>query len=353
MKSALIRLRGSLTVPSSPLLVKVAARLRRLGLPQGGSVVAVSGGPDSVALLRALLHLRQPTSSPLFIAHLNHGLRGADSDADETSVRELHARLAASHQGLHFRSERIDVAAEARAAGANLEATARRLRYDWLAGVAREHGASVVATGHTGDDQAETVLHRLLRGAGLQGLRGIAPRRPLGPGVELVRPLLDVTRAEVIAFLESESQPWRQDTSNRDPRHTRNRIRHELLPHLAEHYNPGVRKVLARLAEQAEEAFREDQARTAALLAEAEKPRAGAVLVFDLARLAAEPRQRVRPLFRFVWQREGWPLAGMGFDHWRRLEGLVFDGGAAVDLPGGLRARRREHVVQLGPREPG
>jgi len=135
--------------------------VRRFGAA-GPGVVAVSGGADSVALVRAL-HAASP--GPLTVAHFHHGLRGADADADAAFVRDL-----AAHLGLAFRLGGADVAA----AGGNLEATARRLRYAWLGEVAAEVGAAWVATGHTADDQAETVLHRLVRGTGLQGLRGIA-----------------------------------------------------------------------------------------------------------------------------------------------------------------------------------
>src|SRR5262249_49805917 len=159
----------------------------------------ISGGPDSMALLHALLALRQGTDL-LILAHLNHQLRGAESDADERFVQECCANLTArGTQGLELRCARLDVAARVRREGGNLESGRRRLRYAWLADLAREASVSLVATGHTADDQAETVLHRLLRGTGLKGLRGIAPRRPLAPGIELVRPLLDVRRCEVLA----------------------------------------------------------------------------------------------------------------------------------------------------------
>src|SRR5262249_36961547 len=141
--------------------------------------------------------------------------------------------------------------------------------------------------------------------------------------VEVVRPLLDVTRAEVLAFLEAQGQPARQDRSNDDIRFTRNRIRHELLPHLAEHYNPAVREVLARLARQAEEAHEELEGLASALLAEAERPRAGSLLVFERERLVSSSRFRVRLLFRRVWEREGWHLGEMSFEHWQRLEAVV------------------------------
>jgi tRNA(Ile)-lysidine synthase len=319
------------------LVEKVRRRLDRAGLGAAG-VVAVSGGADSVALWRALT---ESGAGPLVVAHLNHGLRGQESDADEAFVRGL---------GAEVRAARLDVAAAARAEGGNLEAVARRLRYDWLAGVARETGSAWVATGHTADDQAETVLHRMLRGTGLRGLRGIAPRRPLPGGVELIRPLLDVTRAEVLAYLAVMGQPFREDRTNADPSFTRNRIRHELLPLLAGRYNTGVVGVLGRLAEQADEVFADEERRARELLAAAELPRAGHLVVLDRVRLTAAPRHLVREAFRVLWEREGWPVAGMGFEHWERLADLAAAGAGAVDLPDGVRARCRDRVVQVGRR---
>jgi tRNA(Ile)-lysidine synthase len=321
---------------------KVGRFFRDLDTPADGLVVAVSGGPDSVALARALA--TAGIVNALILAHLNHCLRGADSDADESFVRELSISLAT-----RFRCERLDVAAQARAEGGNLESVARRLRYRWLAEVARQEGASFVATGHTADDQAETVLHRLLRGTGLQGLRGLASRRTLAPGVEVLRPLLAVTRAEVLAYLAAAGQPFRQDRSNLDPHYTRNRIRHELLPQLAREYNPAIASVLCRLAESAGAVFAGQEGRTAGLLAEAERPRAGSLVVLERQRLAAAPRHLVREVFRLVWAREGWPQGAMDFAAWDRLAGLIFDEAAATDLPGGVRARRRGRVVQVGP----
>jgi tRNA(Ile)-lysidine synthase len=334
-----------------PLVAAVRRCLDRFGLPTA-AVVAVSGGPDSVALLRALVTLRgdRPVG-PLVIAHLNHQLRGPESDADETFVRDLHARLVAGGApGLELRCQRADVRAKAERQGANLESAARAVRYEFFRQVAAGAGLTWVSTGHTADDQAETVLHRLLRGAGLNGLRGIPVRRPLGfpGGPEVVRPLLAVPRAEVLAYLEQEGQPFCQDRSNLDLDYTRNRIRHELLPHLAERYNPAIVAVLGRLAAQAEEVYRQEEEATQALLTSAERPRAGALLIFDRGCLATAPRHRVREAFRLAWERERWPLGGMGFEDWDRLAGLVWGEGSAVDLPGGVRGRARAKVVQLG-----
>src|SRR5262249_49811343 len=160
--------------------------LARLPGPPG-LVAAVSGGADSVALARALLEARPGPAFPVVLAHLNHQLRGPDSDADECFVAGL------GLPGVEVVVGRLEVARLAAQRGENLEAVARQERYRWLAGVARERGLRWVATGHTASDQAETVLHRLLRGSGLQGLRGIAARRDLGEGVEVLRPLLGVT----------------------------------------------------------------------------------------------------------------------------------------------------------------
>jgi len=321
-----------------PLLREMRRFLGRLN-SQSGVVVAVSGGPDSVALLRALLELKPGL---LTVAHLNHQLRGDESDADEAFVRGL----AAAHN-LPFRMERIDVRAEA--ADANLEAAARKTRYDWLARIACQVGAGHVATGHTADDQAETVLHRLLRGTGLRGLRGIAARRPLTDGIELVRPLLTVPRRDVIAYLEAIGQPFRTDRSNEDETLTRNHIRRVLLPLLAERYNPAIARALSQLAVQAEEVFLESEQLTQQLLKETELPRAGAILVLDRVKLAAAPRHRVRDVLRDLWMREVWPLGDMTFAHWERMADVVFGEIAAVDLPSGIRFRARERVVQLGP----
>ncbi len=335
--------------PSATLLDGLSRFLQTAGPVGGGMVVAVSGGPDSVALLRGLLAMPALAGQRLVLAHLNHLLRGRDSDTDEAFVRGLYETLRSQgHDHLTLHTARSEVAAQARAERGNLESVARRVRYAWLAEVARREGVAWVATGHTADDQAETVLHRLLRGTGPKGLRGIAARRALAPGVELVRPLLRVSRAEVLAYLASLGQTFREDASNEDRRFTRNRIRHELLPYLAAHYNPAIVAVLCRLAEGAGALYQRYEAEAAALLAAAEKPRAGAVVVLSRGCLAGAPRHLVREVFRLIWAREGWPQGRMGFAAWDRLADVSSGTVRAVDLPGGVRARCRERVVLVG-----
>lgn len=213
-------------------------------------LVAVSGGADSVALLRVLLELRAELGMVLAVAHLNHGLRGEDADADEHFVVDL-----AEHHGLDAFVERCRVAEHAASERISPESAGRELRYEWLTKVAIEHRFDVVATAHTLDDQAETVLMKFLRGAGSRGLAGIYPQMVRGETVandrqiRFVRPLLNTTRAEVESYLASIDQPWREDESNLDQRFRRNRVRHELLPLLEREYNPNIRQGLSETAE--------------------------------------------------------------------------------------------------------
>jgi tRNA(Ile)-lysidine synthase len=208
-------------------------------LPGGGSFgVAVSGGADSVCLLLALHELAAERRWRLEVLHLNHCLRGAEADGDEEFVRELSERL-----GLELHVERVDV----RALGGNLEETAREARRSFFLRKMAERGFERVATGHTRDDQAETVLFRILRGTGLDGLAGIRPRTAEG----FVRPLLRVGREEVRDWLRARGEAWREDSSNADISLARNRLRQVDLPRLAAEWNPRLSEALARLAEQA------------------------------------------------------------------------------------------------------
>jgi len=329
-----------------PFVRQVARRLHRLDIGPGPLVVAVSGGPDSVALLRALVTVRGVDE--LVIAHVNHQLRGAESDADEEFVRHLHRQLE-TESGARpiLRCCRVDTAAAARADRANLEAAARRIRYDWLAQVAAETGARWVATGHTADDQAETVLHRLVRGTGLKGLRGIAARRHLTEGVEVIRPLLGVRRSAVLAYLADLGQSYRSDSSNRDRRFTRNRIRLDLLPLLAEEFNPRIVEVLGRIAQLTHVAFQREEREAQDLLAKAERPRAGPIFVLDRSLLADAPPALVRAVFRLVWEREGWPTGRLDFDAWDRLARLVRGEIGGADLQGGIHVHVVERVVRI------
>jgi tRNA(Ile)-lysidine synthase len=267
-------------------------RKHRLIHPGERLGVAVSGGADSVALLRALAGLAPSLGVVPFVLHLNHNLRGADSEADERFVRELASQLA-----LDCSVESEDVAALASRLHLSLEAAGRRARYAFFQRAGALHRLDSVATAHTRDDQAETVLLRLLRGTGTSGLSGIhrafdlsslalkhpphpaPPHPPLecpalecptlerpalerlatqpSPPIRIIRPLLSTTRQQVETFLHSLGQPFQQDASNLSPLFLRNRVRAELLPALEREYNPRLRQALCETAEvaAAENAF--------------------------------------------------------------------------------------------------
>ncbi|MCC7362740.1 MAG: tRNA lysidine(34) synthetase TilS [Dehalococcoidia bacterium] len=213
-------------------------------------MVAVSGGPDSVACLLILNELRARFGYDIIVAHFDHQLR-PDSVADLQWVSDLASRLE-----LPFLSGEGDVAGVARQQKASLEDTARKMRYQFLGFVAAEKRVDCIATGHTADDQAETVLMRVLRGSGVRGIRGMLPSAPV-PGAtaqRLVRPLLPLTREETRAICAGAGIEPLQDASNDDVTLARNRVRHELLPHL-EDVNPSVRGSLIGLAESARQVF--------------------------------------------------------------------------------------------------
>ena len=205
--------------------------------------VGVSGGADSMALLLLLLELREELGTVVSVAHLNHKLRGAASDADEKFV----AKMAAKH-GVAFHSESVNVAAKARREKANLEDAARRARYDFFAKLIADGKVERVAVAHTADDQAETVLAHILRGTGLAGLGGIHPQTEF-----VVRPLLNFRRAELRKYLRAKKQKWHEDATNQDTARTRARIRKKLLPLLEREFQAGVVEHIVSLAEFARE----------------------------------------------------------------------------------------------------
>ena len=301
-------------------------------------VVAVSGGADSLCLLHVLHTLAPVLGCRLYVAHLDHALR-ATSEADAAFVAARAAEL-----GLPHTVERRDVGALARARRVSLETAARLARYDFLHAVAAATGAAGIATGHTRDDQAETLLLHLARGSGLGGLAGMLPRRD-----GIIRPLLEVSHAQTVAYCAALGLAPREDESNLSPAHRRNRIRHEILPRL-EAIQPAASANIARAARllAADRALIERRARPA--LAHAVTRRAGSKVTLSATRLM-EQEPELRPhMLRLLLADLLGHAAGFGERDYARILEAIASGepSASLALPKGLVLERRGDNVTIG-----
>lgn len=306
-------------------------------------LVAVSGGADSVALLRLMADRADPTTrKKLVVVHFNHRLRGAASDEDAAFVEALAAKLELATCVEAASSGWVQEAA----GGQGLEANARGMRYAFFERVAREVEARYLVTAHHRDDQIETVLHRILRGTGIAGLGGIQTAREWLPGVGLVRPLLSFSRYEIVQYLQSIDQPWREDTSNATDAFTRNRIRNQLLPHLRDAYGDHVDDALFRLGRQANDCQEVIDLQVQELLDTAVKTSTfgRSVVVRKLEKVHP---YLVRELFVRIWTDQNWPRQEMTQLHWERLSNLAkSDDLTATDtMPGNIRVFRDEDVL--------
>jgi tRNA(Ile)-lysidine synthase len=322
---------------STSLQRRALETIRRHGLARPGDrvLVALSGGADSVALLLLLRELEQQGALTVAgAAHLNHRLRGVAADDDEAFCAALAAELR-----VPFRAERRDIAALARAQKRSIEDAARSARYAFLEAAAAALGADLVAVAHTRDDQAETFLLRLLRGAGTRGLAAIHPRAG-----RVIRPLLDVARADLRDYLAASRQSFREDASNADVTIPRNRVRHELLPYLESQFSPAITDVLSReatLARQDEEFLRAEAIKLADRIVLTD-----VAVRIDAAGLASAPRALSSRVAQAAVQR----FAGsksIAFDHVERLLALA-DGpgdGRAISLPGQAAVRTGREIV--------
>jgi len=319
--------------------------------------VGLSGGADSVALLRVLAAHREELGLVLHAAHLHHGLRGEEADTDLTFARELAFSL-----GLPFHENRVDVTAEARAnpttgkVAESIEEAARRVRYGWFRQLMAEGIVDAVATAHTLDDQSETVLAKFLRGAWTEGLSGIHPVLQFAEG-RIIRPLLATTRADIEGYLKAIDQIWREDSSNRHLTFTRNRIRHELLP-LLEGWNPRLRDHLAQMAALArdeESWWHSELARLAPQILMPGRPVRGGgraagdappMLSIDVTRLAALPLALQRRLIRHAAGQLG-AAPDFAATETLRTMALASRAGQKLELAHGLRAERTHRELRL------
>jgi tRNA(Ile)-lysidine synthase len=299
------------------------------------AIVGVSGGCDSVALLRGLIALGWHR---LTVAHLDHTLRGRASQGDAKFVQRMAAKL-----GLRYVGGRAEVRDYAAERGLSIEHAARELRHVFFAGVARRERCRTVFLAHHADDQVETCLFNFLRGSGAAGLAGMRPEsiQKLGAiELRLIRPMLGIRRREIEAFLRGREIPWREDASNRSPEHTRNRLRERVLPVLAQEFGPSFPGAILRAAEIL--AAEDDWMR-----AEAERVPLGPEI--SVRELGTQPLALRRRVVR-RWL-ESCGIAEAGFVEVERVLSLLdaTGGPAKVNLPGDRHARRRQGKIFLDP----
>jgi tRNA(Ile)-lysidine synthase len=322
--------------------------------------IAVSGGADSVALLRLLLELRKELGIVLSAVHFNHKLRGKASDRDETFVSKL-----AEHHGLPFHVARENIAAKAKQERANVEDAARRARYGYFDRLVLDGRLDRVAVAHTANDQAETVLSHILRGTGIAGVGGIHPE--VGA---VFRPLLRLRRGELRVYLRSLGQTWREDATNRDVKRTRARIRHKLIPFLEKEFQPTTVEHLCQLADLAREddAWLESSAELRVFLGAREEKGGWRISTGELlaprvnkpvgssadslwSRNATEAmsKRMIRLLVKKVKPRSG-QLSAMHVEAVLRIARLQ-DSGTCLQLPGGVEVRREHDSLVFRPLE--
>jgi tRNA(Ile)-lysidine synthase len=341
--------------PFHPFVTKLASSWPAESWQTIPIIVAVSGGPDSVALLRALVELKEQsdkTSKPpgevrehpfIIVGHFNHCLRPEQADADQAFVESL-----CEHLGIPCETGHADVRQLAEQQGDGIESAARKIRYDFLLSLAEKHGARYVLTGHTADDQAETILHRIVRGTGLRGLAGMPRARSLSPAVSLLRPMLTIERSTVHAYLDQIEQPFCTDASNSDPAFTRNRIRKKLLPLIQKEFNPQAAAALLRLGQLAGDVQRLVDQIAERQLAECVTRSSPETICLDGSRLDGLDDSLIRELLIQIWRDRDWPLQAMGHREWESLaEMSQCDTDATTTLPGGILAKKQDGQLSL------
>jgi tRNA(Ile)-lysidine synthase len=310
-------------------------------LEPGDSVLAaVSGGPDSMALILALIFLKDQYDLNIGIAHLNHMLRGEDALKDEHFVTDF-----AKKSGLLFFCERQDVRAYAERRRLSVEEAGRQVRYEFFSRLSDHHGYKKIATGHNKNDNAELVLMNLLRGTGPKGLSGIPPVRD---GI-YIRPLIRATKQEILDFLKAEQQPFRMDASNADTTYVRNAVRHRLIPVLESDYNPEIIDALDRLSRvlRQEEDYleTETQRHYASCLIEAGE----SGILFSKKKLAGLHPAMVNRVIRKGIGMMKKDLRRISLGHMSDILDFCFHrtSGSSLDLPGQIRIYKKRDIITI------
>ncbi|MGB2661913.1 MAG: tRNA lysidine(34) synthetase TilS [Candidatus Omnitrophota bacterium] len=306
-------------------------------------LVAVSGGPDSVGLLKAFSDLQRSLKIEIVVGNLDHGIRGKESARDSDFVKRLSEKL-----GLVFAHKKIKLGTRAKGKK-SLEELAREERYAFLKEAAKKNKCGVIATGHTLDDQAETVLMRIITGASPAGVAGIPPIRQDGR-FRLIRPFIRTQKKDVQDYLEASGQEHVEDRTNLDVKIKRNKVRLEVLPQL-EKVNPRIKRSLANLAD----AFREDF-----LLPMEDEERASrrnvkegkGSVVIKIADLVLQPKMLRKAIFKESIKRAGGNIKKLTYRHWMDMDYLLRAGekGKSLDFPGGIKATKRDREIMFEKR---
>ncbi|MDD5496703.1 MAG: tRNA lysidine(34) synthetase TilS [Candidatus Omnitrophica bacterium] len=327
----------------SNLTERVLKTIRNYELLEPGDRVlaAVSGGPDSVFLLHVLRHLKNKLGLKDIVAcNIDHGLRGRESREDSLFVSRL-----CKSAGVKLIQKKI-TAKSLKSKVYSTEEMARQARYRFFRKASCDSGANVIATGHTLDDQAETVLMRVIKGASLKGAVGILPTREDGD-VRVIRPLLELEKSEIIRFLDDKRIDYRIDRTNLEPIYFRNVVRSEIVPFL-ERYNPRLKRALFNLAEHLREdyEFIEEAKKASKLTTHNSKLKRGKIEL-KLSDVVIQPAALQKELLRDALEKIGGEVKRLSFRHWKELSALIRHkrSGNSADLPGGIRITRTEKFL--------
>lgn len=306
------------------------------------TLVAVSGGPDSVAVLRAMAAIGRSSnhweSGNLIVAHVNHATRGSESDTDARFVRELAGEL-----GLKFHQSDASAAHDV----GSSEESFRDFRYGQLIELAQTLGARYIVTGHNLDDQVETILFRIFRGTGISGLAGIPKQRMASESVTIIRPLLGISRSEIEDYLRQIGQAFRSDSSNADSKYTRNFLRNELLPKLKERFGETVSDSVSRLGKQAQEVDLYLLAQSARL-DDAIGQRTNKKIGIDCSKLQPCDPLIIRHWLTQLWIEQDWPRQAMTFQWWQTItESLKSGSDTVLNLPCSIRFEKAGPIASF------
>jgi len=297
-------------------------------------LLAVSGGPDSIFLFHALYNLRSRLGVELYIANLDHGIRKDASKADSRFVEELSRKFSIS-----FVHKRIDPAVYKRSK-LSKEEIAREKRYEFLISSAKKLDIRTIAMGHTIDDQAETVLMRIIKGASLKGLVGI-PAARYEQGIKIIRPLINISKQDIVKYLKDESISYRIDGSNQEDIYLRNKVRNRVLPYL-EKYNPRIKHALTNLAQSLREDFEfieeEKRKRTQQLFSNGDE------VCLSLKDIIVQPKALRKEILRDTLSKAGSNIKKLSYRHWQDMDDFIKrrQKGKCIDLPGDVRIKKTQ-----------